>query len=79
MYLLFSGSLVYCFLRVSFGFELLSEPFELAILGLGLVSFAKLMQRKEIKEFKNNTGKQGFINSGPGNPISPDKIRQESS
>ena len=79
MGLLFSGSLVYCLLRISFEFELLSEPFELAVIGLGLVSFAKLIQKKEIKEYKKNSGKQGVINSRKRNPIFSDKMRQENS
>lgn len=79
MYLLFTGSLVYLYYRVYFGAELLSVPFEYAAIGIGLISFAKIMKGKKIKEYKNDRGRPESINFETDNPIPLNKIRRETS
>ena len=79
MYLLFTGSLVYFYFRVYFSTELLSVPFEYAALGIGLISFAKIMEGKKIKESKNDRGRPESINFGTDYPTSLDKIRRDTS
>ncbi len=84
MYLLFVGSFSYFFLKVNSGSEFLPEQFELAILGLGLVSFANIMKKgidefNELNKVKDDFKKRGSINSEADNPISPAKVRQENS
>lgn len=79
MYLLFTGSLVYFYFRVYFGTEWLSVPFEYAAIGIGLISFAKIMKGKKIKESKNDRGRSESINFETDNPTFLDKIQRETS
>jgi hypothetical protein len=54
MYLLFSGSLLYCYYSFYFGFSLLPAPYEYAIIGVGIISFARIINRIGIKEIIHN-------------------------
>ena len=45
MHLIFTGFLVYCYYRLYFGPGFFPVPFEYLIMGLGLISFAKIIER----------------------------------
>jgi hypothetical protein len=79
MYLLFVGSLTYCYCKLYLGSGLFPVPFEYFTIGLGLISFAKIIKGKKIKEFKNDHRRQEFIISKTGNLTFLDKTRQENS
>jgi hypothetical protein len=61
MYLLFTGSLAYYSFRLYSGSGLLSVPFEYFILGLGLISFEKIIRTIKIKELKNDLESHEFV------------------
>ena len=62
MYLLFTGSLAYCSFRLYSGSGLLPVPFEYFLLGLGLISFEKIIRGIKIKELKNDHESHEFVN-----------------
>jgi hypothetical protein len=77
LYFLFSGFLAYFYFKAYFGSVLLPVQFDFAIIGLGLISFAKIIKEKKVKEFENDHGRQESINSGTDNLIFFDKIKEK--
>ena len=60
----FTVFLAYCILRIFSGFKLAREPFELFIIGFGLISFAHIA-RIITKNFKNTIIEDKVINIKP--------------